>query len=252
MKIRDVVLWIPRYLLSWLAAICQHRPMATLLLSIGCYSMAWDPQRFARTAFFFNQPQDVLQRLSPFPTSPATLDDGNLWSAKERVPRLIFGPLDDVVMGGVSESTFNTRDNVGIFSGTISTENNGGFAGCRSKALTPALNLSKSRCIKLRVRGDGQRYKFIVRDSYAWNGIAWAQSFDTLASQDRSGWQDIELPFSAFIPTLFAGRVPGAVLNTGQITAVQLTLSKFEYDKELNPAFSIGPFKLELESISIY
>ena len=153
-------------------------------------------------------------------------------------------------MGGVSESSFRVAGGVGIFSGKVSTDNNGGFAGCRSKALTPALKLSGSRGLTLRVRGDGQRYKFIVRDSLDWNGIAWAQSFDTVAGAQE--WQDVQLPFDAFVPTLFARRVPGAVLNTNQISTFQLTLSKFEYDSELNPAFSAGPFQLEIERVATY
>ena len=47
----------------------------------------------------------------------------------------IWGPLDDVVMGGVSESGFQVRggagehgEPAGIFSGNVSSSNNGGFA----------------------------------------------------------------------------------------------------------------------------
>ena len=34
-------------------------------------------------------------------------------------PMLEFGPLDDVVMGGVSESTFQVADGAGLFSGVV-------------------------------------------------------------------------------------------------------------------------------------
>ena len=225
-----------------------NQTMAQILI-VAALSMAqpWDLGRFARTAIFFNSPQDVLQRLSPLKPPPNPCD-GVLWSAAQST-RLQFGPLDDVVMGGVSESTFRVEDGRGVFSGLISTENNGGFAGCRTKALTPALQMSGAQGLLVRVRGDGQRYKFIVRDSYEWNGIAWAQSFDTTGD---ATWQDVELPFGGFVPTLFARRVPGAVLNTRQITTLQVTLSKFEYDNELNPSFSPGSFRLEVDSIGTY
>jgi Complex I intermediate-associated protein 30 (CIA30) len=46
-----------------------------------------------------------------------------------------WGPLDDVVMGGVSESGFEIRAGAGeaggpagVFSGAVSTSNSGGFA----------------------------------------------------------------------------------------------------------------------------
>jgi len=206
----------------------------------------WDLGRFARTTLFFNSPDAVLQRLNPINQlglSKQKLSSGGiLWSASE--PLLEFGPLDDVVMGGISESTFSS----GVFSGTISTENNGGFAGCRSKAMTPALDLSGFGGIRLRVNGDGQRYKCIVRDSYDWNGIAWAQSFDTTAGE----FVDMSLPFSEFVPTLFARKVPGVVLDTSKLNTIQLTLSKFEYDSALNPSFREGPFELRIDEIAAY
>ena len=47
----------------------------------------------------------------------------------------VWGPLDDVVMGGVSESGFEVRQHgaehggsVGLFNGIVSSANNGGFA----------------------------------------------------------------------------------------------------------------------------
>ena len=123
----------------------------------------------------------------------------------------------------------------------------------RSKALTPPLKLRGFRGLKLRVRGDDRtrRYKFIVRDSYAWNGIAWSQSFDATPADAAGGWQEVELPFSGFTPTLFAKRVPGVSLNTDEINTLQITYSKFEYDSELSPNFAEGAFALSIESISV-
>lgn len=50
----------------------------------------------------------------------------------------VWGPLDDVVMGGVSESGFELRQQggesggpVGVFSGIVSAANSGGFASVR-------------------------------------------------------------------------------------------------------------------------
>ena len=55
----------------------------------------------------------------------------------------------------------------------------------------------------------------------------------------------LEAKFAEFVPTLFARRVPGASkVDTSQINTVQLTLSKFEYDGELNPHFTAGDFEL--------
>ena len=207
----------------------------------------WDPVRFATTAAFFNAPPspgELLKRvLTP---SPALSRDGQLWSA-ERPELLEWGPLDDVVMGGVSRSTFVTGSSCATFSGVVTSENNGGFVGCRTRALRPALDLRRFEGLRLRLRGDGNRYKLILRDDYAWNGIAWAFSFDT-----SKELQTIEAPFPAFVPTLFARSVPGKKLDTRAINTLQLTLSKFEYDGALNPAFTEGAFRLELESIEAF
>lgn len=227
---------------------------AAALLVLPCgMAKPWDARRFASTTFFFNSPDQVLRRTfgSPF-AQPTKLSNGDiLWSAK--APLLEWGPLDDVVMGGVSQSSFEVAGDIGKFSGMVSTDNNGGFAGVRSKALTPPLKLKKFSGLKLRIRGDDRlrRYKFIVRDSYAWNGIAWSQSFDATPADAAGGWQDVELPFDGFTPTLFAKRVPGVSLNTDEINTLQITYSKFEYDSELSPNFAEGAFALSVESVSV-
>ena len=58
--------------------------------------------------------------------------------------------------------------------------------------------------------------------------------------------------WSEFVPTIFAKRVPGATFNADSLTAVQLTLSKFEYNDALNPAFAEGRFRLDVESIEAF
>ena len=148
--------------------------MLSVLAGLPGMAQPWDIRRFAQTAIFFNAPEDVLKRLAPpnpFLKPNVIGKDGLVWSSTNRM--LEFGPLDDVVMGGVSQSSFAiTPAGIGKFQGEVSTENNGGFAGVRSKALTPALQLGSFQGLKLRVKGDGSRYKFIVRDSYDWNGCA--------------------------------------------------------------------------------
>ena len=67
----------------------------------------WDPVRFATTAAFFNAPPSPGELLKRVLTPPPVRPEGLLWSA-ERPELLEWGPLDDVVMGGVSRSTFVT------------------------------------------------------------------------------------------------------------------------------------------------
>lgn len=101
----------------------------------------------------------------------------------------------------------------------------------------------------LKVKGDGNRYKFIIRDDDDWNGTAWAYSFDTT----RGKSQVINIPITSFIPTKFARTVQNAGLfKVDNLSTLQLSLSKFEYDGKLNPKFTEGSFCLEIESIGTF
>jgi Complex I intermediate-associated protein 30 (CIA30) len=159
-----------------------------------------------------------------------------------------WGAVDDVVMGGVSESGIRLRAGSAVFSGNVSTENSGGFASVRTRNFEPALSLSNYQGIELRVKGDGQRYKLFVRTESTWDGIGYAHSFDTVANE----WMTIQIPFKDLIPIFRAKTVSDAPLDTTQVRSFQLMLSKFEYDRALNPRFIPGLFSLEIESISAY
>jgi Complex I intermediate-associated protein 30 (CIA30) len=161
----------------------------------------------------------------------------------------IWGALDDVVMGGVSESRLQRLPASVLFTGNVSTANSGGFASVRTQNFQPALNLGNSTGIELRLRGDGNRYKFFIRADSRWDGVGYAYSFDTVAET----WQTLRLPFADFIPVMRANRVPNAPnLNPEQIYSFQIMLSKFEYDRQLNPKFTPGYFALEIEQINTY
>ncbi len=169
--------------------------------------------------------------------------------AKTRIPE-VWGAVDDVVMGGVSSSGLSwVPGGFARFSGTVSTANSGGFSSVRSRNFDPAFNLSDWQGLRLRLRGDGQRYKVILRDTDAWDSPAHTFSVDTQADT----WQTVDIPFDQLIPTFRAKTIPnGTPLNLGHVTALQLMLSKFEYDGSLNPHFQPGPFSLDIESVSVY
>ncbi len=160
-----------------------------------------------------------------------------------------WGAVDDVVMGGVSESNIQLVEDTALFAGNVSTANSGGFASVRTKNFTPPFNLSGYQGVELRVRGDGKRYKFILRTEEQWDSIAYSYSFDTVANT----WIDIRIPFRDLIPGFRAKTVKDCPpIDASKICAFQLMLSKFEYDGELNPKFSPGGFALQVESIKAY
>jgi len=157
--------------------------------------------------------------------------------------------VDDVVMGGVSESQITLTGGRALFSGIVRTENNGGFASVRTRNLNPPLNLSNYEGIELQVQGDGKRYKLILRCEGRWDGIGYCYSFDTL---DRT-LQKISIPFRDLIPVLRAKTMRDVVpFDSSSVYALQLMQSKFEYDGALNPCFSPGLFALEIVTIKAY
>lgn len=160
----------------------------------------------------------------------------------------LWGPLNDGVMGGVSQSDIQLDAAGARFSGTVSTENSGGFASVRTRDFQPPIDLSAFTGVELRVRGDGKRYKFMLRTESRWDGIAHCYSFDT----EPDTWKTVKIPFAAFVPVFRAKTVPDAPLDASRIHAMQLMLSKFEYDGALNPTFQPGFFQLQVESIQTY
>lgn len=157
-----------------------------------------------------------------------------------------WGAVDDVVMGGVSNSSMHLANNRAVFRGIVSTENNGGFASVRTRNFNPPLDLSDYQGIELRVIGDGKRYKFIARCEGKWDGISYCYSFDTIHDFTTT----IQIPFPSLIPVVRAKTVTEAKpIDASQIYALQLMLSKFEYDGLLNPKFEAGSFALEIEYI---
>ena len=160
-----------------------------------------------------------------------------------------WGAVDDVVMGGVSQSNIRLGDNKAIFSGIVSTDNNGGFASVRTRNFDVPLDLSDYQGIELKVIGDGKRYKFITRCEGKWDGVGYCYSFDTVYDFPTT----IRVPFKDLIPVFRAKTVSDAAqIDASKIYSMQLMLSKFEYDGGLNPKFEAGSFSLKIESIKAY
>ena len=165
-----------------------------------------------------------------------------------------WGSLDDVVMGGVSEGRLLLVDEHqptqhALFAGQVSTDNSGGFSSVRTRNFEPPFSFSGAKGMRLRVRGDGQRYKFILRNSPGWDSPAYIYSFDTTPQQ----WVTVHVPFAEMVPTFRAKSLSDAPpFDAEKVFSCQLMLSKFEYDRQLNPAFKAGPFELAIECIDAY
>lgn len=166
-----------------------------------------------------------------------------------------WGSLDDVVMGGVSQSGFFVQQGAGehggpagLFAGNVTSDNNGGFASVRTRNLEPPLDLGAYEGLELRLKGDGLRYKCVIRCDSGWDSVVYTTSFDT-----QPCWQTIRLPFTDFLPVFRARTMRDmAAINPANVCSIQLMLSKFETDGKLNPTFREGRFELPVERIAGY
>lgn len=160
-----------------------------------------------------------------------------------------WGAVDDVVMGGVSESGLMKTIEGALFTGNVSTDNSGGFASVRTRNFETPLDLSTYRGLELRLKGDGNRYKFLLRSSNGWDTIAYAYSFDTV----KQDWITVRIPFVEMVAVQRAKTIPNAPpVDVKSIRSLQFMLSKFEYDGQLNPRFTPGQFALTIESVRGY
>ena len=92
-------------------------------------------------------------------TSVAVAENGNrlLFNFKNGVASKQWRTVNDGVMGGRSNGRFRINNDKNLeFFGTLSLENNGGFASVRSRGVT--MNLKETDSIVMKVRGDGREY----------------------------------------------------------------------------------------------
>jgi monofunctional biosynthetic peptidoglycan transglycosylase len=144
--------------------------------------------------------------------------------------------VNDGVMGGVSDGRFKITDNKTMeFFGTLSLENNGGFASVRSREAK--LGLEKGDSIVIRIRGDGREYTFRLNVPRSISRNSYRQSFTT----KKDEWIEVTLPMEKFVAT-WRGRVfPNEKFDPSNVTGMGIQLS----DKKA------GPFKLEVEWIKV-
>lgn len=64
----------------------------------------------------------------------------------------------------------------------VTTTNNDDFASIRAKKFSPLEDLSAYDGLELRLKGDGHRYKLIIRTSTECDAVGYTTSFDTRRS----------------------------------------------------------------------
>jgi monofunctional biosynthetic peptidoglycan transglycosylase len=145
--------------------------------------------------------------------------------------------VNDGVMGGVSEGKFKiTEKKTMEFFGTLSLENNGGFASVRTRA--KKLGLEKGDTIVARVRGDGREYSL----NLYLNKPLIAFSYRATVQTKKDEWIEVKVPLEKFEATSFGRPVKNAgAVKPEEVNSLGFMLS----DKKA------GPFKMEVEWIRV-
>jgi len=131
-----------------------------------------------------------------------TLPDNTFFEFNDEKEIKNWRIVNDGVMGGLSQGRiqWDQVEHTMVWSGKVSLENNGGFASIRT---APELfKVGAFEKINLRVKGDGKTYKFRMRPSGNFDGIAYSLDFETMKDE----WIEIDLSTQDFQPT-FRGRI---------------------------------------------
>ncbi len=135
--------------------------------------------------------------------------------------------VDDVVMGGRSSGNFSLiSEGYGRYSGSVSTENNGGFSSLRYN--TPEITVGKSKKVVIRLKGDGKQYQFRLKNNKR-DYHSYISNFKTSGE-----WENIEIPLKDLYPS-FRGRK----LNIDNFDADQIQEIGFLIGNKRNESFEI-------------
>jgi len=146
-----------------------------------------------------------------------------------------FSPIDDAVMGGLSSSRMvQAAHGIAAFEGSVSLENNGGFASVRSRPRD--WGLAGATALVLRLRGDGKRYRVNLRTPDTPSAFRFEAPLELPAGQ----WHEIEVPISTLRARAFGRPVPlVGPPDPARVRQVGFMIS----DRQT------GPFRLEIDWI---
>lgn len=161
-------------------------------------------------------------------------EDRMLFNFAQPDPESPWQTVNDGVMGGRSVGRFQINDDGKMeFFGTLSLENNGGFASVRARGRN--LDLQEGTAIVARVKGDGREYTFNLY--VEGSRFSYRQSFQTKPNE----WIEVEFPVSRFATTWRGQVFPNQKLDPRKVAGLGFLLG----DKKP------GPFKLEVDWIKV-
>jgi monofunctional biosynthetic peptidoglycan transglycosylase len=145
--------------------------------------------------------------------------------------------VNDGVMGGVSDGRFRMTERRTLeFYGTLSLENNGGFASVRSRPRP--LDLHRGDTLVARVRGDGREYQLNLYSNERRTAFSYRAPLTTRPRK----WIEVAIPLDRFEATSFGRVLPGQrPVDPRGVTSIGFLLA----DK------GPGPFLLEVAWVEV-
>lgn len=146
--------------------------------------------------------------------------------------------VNDGVMGGLSSSKVSVNDEGKIFfTGNVSLENNGGFASLRSPIKN--YNFEEYSGIEIRIKGDGKKYSFSMKETSYFTGSFYTANFQTAKDE----WLTLKIPFSSFAQYYFGREV---------LSNPTIPLNKIKEVSILIGEKQEGIFYAEIDFIKLY
>ncbi|WP_353437988.1 CIA30 family protein [Polynucleobacter sp. UK-FUSCHL-C3] len=137
--------------------------------------------------------------------------------------------VNDGVMGGVSQSSLRQDVDGMFFEGVVSLENNGGFASMRSSVRFP----QGTQLIELIAKGDGKRYKLVLRTELA-PRVTYVADFIALPT-----WQTYRFNLSQFKSTFRGRDVNAPTLSFSDVIDFGILISNNQ----------VGSFAIQLKTL---
>lgn len=132
--------------------------------------------------------------------------------------------IDDVVMGGRSAGEFYlNNDGHGVFEGSISLENNGGFSSVRY--LGDKIALLDQNKIIIRLKGDGKKYQFRIKANSS-DYYSYVYDFETSGT-----WETITIPLNSFQPSFRGSKLKIPNFSSKRIDEIGFLIGNKENEK---------------------
>lgn len=122
------------------------------------------------------------------------INDSIIFNFEPNSNLALWSVVDDGVMGGLSQGNMAlNKEGHAVYSGYVTTENNGGFSSIRYNF--ESKDVSNYTHVVLKVKGDGKPYQFRIKQN-RYDRYSYINYFETSGE-----WQEIKIPLNSFFPS---------------------------------------------------